>query len=153
MRHSRTGSGRPLQGTTASHLKACAGLTNRLNQSARRELAKPLHWLVPEPRVIRLVPCGWPGFLPPRDPLARFATAQEETHLHDPSHSDLLFAIWTVLALPDPGGDPGDDDEVLSELFDDLHLDLQRVQESWSDEESEAKEDWADYEELAIALP
>jgi hypothetical protein len=73
--------------------------------------------------------------------------------LHDPSRSDLFFAIWTVLALPDPDGDPGVDDEVLSELFDDLHLDLQRVQESWSDEESEAEEDWADYEELAIALP
>jgi len=73
--------------------------------------------------------------------------------LHDPSPSDLLFAIWTVLALPDPDGDPGIDDEVLSDLFDDLHLDLQRVQGPWRDEELEADGEWADYEELAIALP
>jgi len=73
--------------------------------------------------------------------------------LHDPTHSDLLFAIWTVLALPDPDSDPGVDDEVLSELFDDLHLDLQRVQRPWRDEEIEADEEWAGYEELAIALP
>lgn len=94
-----------------------------------------------------------PGFLPPRDPLARFTTALEENDLHEPTHSDLLFAIWTVLALPDPDSDPGVDDAVLSELFDDLHLDLQRVQRSWCDERIEDDEEWAGYEELAIALP
>ena len=127
--------------------------TDRLIPPLRRELAEPLHWLATELRAICLVPCGWSGFLPPCDPLARFATAQEENTLHDPSHSDLLFAIWTVLALPDPEGDPGIDDEVLHELYDDLHLDLQRAQRPSCDEETRVNEDWAEYEELAIALP
>ena len=142
-----------------SHPLRVVGTTNRepevvstdgLNQVARQELAKPLLCLTPEPRVARLVPCGWPGFLPPRDPLARFVTDQEETDLHDPDRSSLHFAIWTLLALPDPDADPGINEETLHELYDDLHRDLQRIQASADILELDLP---GDYEDQLIALP
>ena len=69
----------------------------------------------------------------------------EDAPLKDPSRADILLAIWSTLALTDDedeflGSDPGQ--EALSELYDDLHRDLQYA-EFLMDEE---------FEEWAIAL-
>jgi hypothetical protein len=66
--------------------------------------------------------------------------------LHDPRRTDVLLAIWTVLALPEADGAPGlpvADANALTELYDDLHRDLRRAEKT-ADE---------DFEDLAIALP
>ena len=154
---SRIGDQHPFRGVGTADPGPATNPIHGPNQVVHRELAKRLLCLTPERRVNRLVPCGRPGFLPPRDPLARFATDQEETDLHHPDRSGLFFAIWTVLALPNPDSDPGVKEETLAELYDDLHQDLMRIEASGAglapEAEHEAESDWADYEDLLIALP
>ena len=70
--------------------------------------------------------------------------------MHDPDRSSLHFAIWTLLALPDPDADPGINEETLHELYDDLHRDLQRIQASADILELDLP---GDYEDQLIALP
>ena len=68
----------------------------------------------------------------------------EEAPLRDPSRADILLAIWSTLALTDAedeflGTELGE--EVLNELFDDLHRDLLGAEDLMAD----------DFEEWAIA--
>lgn len=56
--------------------------------------------------------------------------------MHDPTRTDVLLAIWTVLALPEADDSPtlaATDTAALSELFDDLHRDLQRAEDAIDD--------------------
>ena len=98
----------------------------------------------------RLVPCGWSGtrtshLAPPLSTSPGGAIDPEDALLKDPSRADIMLAIWSTLALTDAedeflGTDLGQ--EALSELFDDLHRDLQYA-DILMDEE---------FEEWAIAI-
>jgi len=105
-----------------------------MNQSGAAKLADALQWGSPDP--LRPSRAVWP------ERGSRSLADPEDTPLNDPSRADIMLAIWSTLALTDDedefvGTDFGQ--EALSELFDDLHRDLQYA-DVLMDEEFE---DWA----------